>query len=986
MACVCALLAMATFAAAGGAAAQTLIDDFSAVGASTGDPPGVVRTTVGTTTVTDTGLAGVIGGARTLTVTATAIAGGSPQVRAGVIPLSQVLTYSSTVLANGLVVLRYDANGVGLGADLSLGDGIQFDAVADLSSLPYDVAVTLDDGMVADTVIQSVVVGGLQTLQFPYSSFTGVDLTNVFSIEISFDPNLAGDLEVAAPIETYGEPFCGDGAVDGNEQCDDGNVVFGDGCDPPCLFSAACTFAHAGPSSERFVGACGMPSFVTIQAAVSASAAGDVVSVCPGTYAESVIVDQEVVIRSTAGAAVTTVQSPGVAFDVRRSGVRIEGLTIEGVTAAVRADAICGLGTATCPPPGRGSNLAIVDNVVRNSGLGIGWQRKVDCVQITGNEMSANAAHIDLDQQDNPPAIFVDVLNNALSGGGASGFGLRLRNLGADLQIALNEIENGSAAGVVLGNLVPGTQFLENAVRNNATDGLLILPGAAGVRVLTNNIEGNGVGLANEAPEGTVDATLNWWGSQTGPFHAVDRPAGLGDQVLERLGGLDTTFVEFLCSPAPAGFPSVLGLCDDSGGGPEIDFLTFGRSPDISPNGRFISFVGDRDLNGDARITVDNTDLSDEAFLLNRKPSGKPNAFCIGGVNPGAPCTKQSNCPADLNQDPIITDGVCVLVTQLSHDPSGNNVVDTPRVTQRGDVFSTQTADLVGANSDLSREVVRFSAKDFRRTSPSDPNDVVAAFSNGPAGVDSQQPSPSRGGRFIVMESEANPTGANADGNSEVFIYDASRATWTQVTNTTAPVQNLRPTTQTGRQILFDSPANLTGGNADGNREVFLAEAKGVNWVVTQITSSTAPVDNHAGQVAKRGKILTFSSNGNYAGQNADGNREVFAWERGVFEQLSNATVGESAVPHVNPKGRFVTFESTANLESGGNAVLNRRVFYYDRSRDTLTVVSRSLFGDNFVPRLSNGRFIVWESTANLTGQNPLAERVIYAFDRRRDD
>ncbi len=968
------------------AVGQTLIDDFSSVGANTGDPPGVVRTTVGSTSVTDSGLSGVIGGARTLTVSATTIGGGSPQVRAGVIPLSQVLTYSSTVLVNGLVRLRYDANGAGLGADLSLGDGIQFAVVADLSSLPYDVAVTLDDGMIADTATQTVALSGLQSLQFPYAGFTGVDLTSIFSIEISFDPNLAGDLELAAPVETYGEPFCGDAMVDGGEQCDDGNGFFGDGCEPACIFSSACTFAHPGLPAERFVGACGLPTFVTIQAAVSASAAGDVVSVCPGTYVESVIVDQEVTIRSTGGAAVTTVQSPGVAFDVRRSGVRIDSLTIEGVVAAVRADAICGLGLASCAAPGRGSNLAIVDNVVRNSALGVGWQRKIDCAAITGNTMTGNAGHLDIDQQENAPAIFVDVLNNALSGGGGSGFGMRLRNLGSGLGIALNSIENGSAAGVVLGSLASGTQFLENAVRNNSGDGVVIEPGAAGVRVLSNNIEGNAVGLANEAPEGVVDATLNWWGSQTGPLHVVDRPAGLGDQVLERLGGLDTTFVEFLCAPAPAGFPSLLGLCDDTGGGPQVDFLTFGHSPDISPNGRFLSFVGDRDLNGDARITIDNADLSDEAFVLNRKPSGKANAYCIGGINPGAPCTKQSDCPADLNQDPIVTDGVCALVTQISHDPSGANLVETPRVTQRGDVFSMQTADVVGLNPDLSREVVRWSAKGFRRTSPPDPNDVVTAFSNGAAGIDSQRPSPSRGGRFVVMESEGNPTGGNADGNVEIFLYDASRLIWTQITNTTAPVQNLRPTTQTGRQALFDSTADLTGGNADGNREVFLAEARGLSWVFTQITSSVAPVENRAGQVAKRGKILTLSSTGNYAAQNADGNSEVFAWERGVFEQLSNALVGESVVPHANPKGRFVTFESTANLESGGNAVLNRRVFYYDRTRDTLTVVSRSLFGNNFVPRLSNGRFIVWESTANLTGQNPLGDRVIYAFDRRRDD
>lgn len=34
----------------------------------------------------------------------------------------------------------------------------------------------------------------------------------------------------------HGQGFCGDGKVDGNEECDDGNIFQGDGCDPKCNF------------------------------------------------------------------------------------------------------------------------------------------------------------------------------------------------------------------------------------------------------------------------------------------------------------------------------------------------------------------------------------------------------------------------------------------------------------------------------------------------------------------------------------------------------------------------------------------------------------------------------------------------------------------------------------------------------------------------------------------------------------------------------
>src|SRR6185503_19903853 len=42
------------------------------------------------------------------------------------------------------------------------------------------------------------------------------------------------DVCVVIPLQGPGDPNCGNGAVDANEQCDDGNVSNGDGCSDTC--------------------------------------------------------------------------------------------------------------------------------------------------------------------------------------------------------------------------------------------------------------------------------------------------------------------------------------------------------------------------------------------------------------------------------------------------------------------------------------------------------------------------------------------------------------------------------------------------------------------------------------------------------------------------------------------------------------------------------------------------------------------------------
>ncbi|MBW2306152.1 MAG: PD40 domain-containing protein [Deltaproteobacteria bacterium] len=92
-------------------------------------------------------------------------------------------------------------------------------------------------------------------------------------------------------------------------------------------------------------------------------------------------------------------------------------------------------------------------------------------------------------------------------------------------------------------------------------------------------------------------------------------------------------------------------------------------------------------------------------------------------------------------------------------------------------------------------------------------------------GGSSTAPSINADGTRIAFASDMDFTGGNADGNWEIFLFDATTGTFTQITNTTGGGQaNFSPSINAdGTRIAFYSDRDLTGGNADGNREIFLS-------------------------------------------------------------------------------------------------------------------------------------------------------------------
>src|SRR5262249_9563954 len=130
--------------------------------------------------------------------------------------------------------------------------------------------------------------------------------------------------------------------------------------------------------------------------------------------------------------------------------------------------------------------------------------------------------------------------------------------------------------------------------------------------------------------------------------------------------------VEFLCKPFPQGFPSTMGVCSTETA--ELRQLVPGHAPDLDPFGRYIAFESVANLDVDPRTTLSNADGSQEGFVLNRRPKKKLTGVCLGGLlpcdfdNPGTctPCNGSKDCPGDPSADPIVLNGECVIISQLS--------------------------------------------------------------------------------------------------------------------------------------------------------------------------------------------------------------------------------------------------------------------------------------------------------------------------------
>ena len=194
------------------------------------------------------------------------------------------------------------------------------------------------------------------------------------------------------------------------------------------------------------------------------------------------------------------------------------------------------------------------------------------------------------------------------------------------------------------------------------------------------------------------------------------------------------------------------------------------------------------------------------------------------------------------------------------------------------------------------------------------------------------RPSVAGDGGLIVFSADSNPGGglANLDGSDEVFRVQSDGTGLSQLTDGPAGTSSRAPVlARNGSVIVFDSDADLTGGNGDGSRELYRMQPDGSGLAL--LTNGSVNTTSAAARIDESGSWVAFESNADLAGGNVDGSYEIFRVQSGGsgLEQLTSDPAADSRAPDISADGGLIAFASSADL-TGQNGDGNSEIFVRD--------------------------------------------------------
>lgn len=227
---------------------------------------------------------------------------------------------------------------------------------------------------------------------------------------------------------------------------------------------------------------------------------------------------------------------------------------------------------------------------------------------------------------------------------------------------------------------------------------------------------------------------------------------------------------------------------------------------------------------------------------------------------------------------------------------------------------------------------------------------------------------------ILAWESSCDPAGSNNDGSYEIFRALVGQAPF-QLTNSSGCSSTSPSISASGDRIAFESDCNLTGANSDGNVEIFLWTS-GAQSPISQLTVSVG-CDNRSPSLNGPGTFVAFDSTCNINGTNNNGRgSEIYRVSvTGELKQLTvdpNGGMCDSTSASIDDAGTTVAFDSDCDL-AGSNEDLAVEIFSVNTNN--LVVKQRTVSGDDdcisIRPSIdASGSLVAFYGDCDLTGAN----------------
>jgi Tol biopolymer transport system component len=253
----------------------------------------------------------------------------------------------------------------------------------------------------------------------------------------------------------------------------------------------------------------------------------------------------------------------------------------------------------------------------------------------------------------------------------------------------------------------------------------------------------------------------------------------------------------------------------------------------------------------------------------------------------------------------------------------------------------------------------------------------------------SQFPAISADGRFVAFASNAtNLVPGDTNGVPDIFVHDRQTGATTRVSVDSAGNQGnsnseIPSISADGRFVVFDSFATnlVPGGTVD--LQIFLHDRASGHTEQVSVDSAGSQPNLFSGELASisaDGRFVAFESfASNLVAGDTNGNPDVFVRDRltGQVERVSVDSAGNqgnsySFQPAISANGRFVAFYSVAtNLVASGPTNGQAQVYVHDRTTHRTELVSVNSIGvqgnnGSFAPAISaDGQFVAFYSSAS---------------------